>query len=82
MRLLFRIHEWLADRTDWVQYPKPKVRSLSGYPTGWRLRWHTRPRMNRALALCLPTAMLFVPNVGVYLAILCVIFLFAYFRRN
>jgi hypothetical protein len=82
MDLYFRAHEWLADRFSWIQYPKPRVRSVSGHLYGWRARWQTRPRMNRALALFLPTAMLFVPYIGVYLAILCVIFLFAYFRKN
>jgi hypothetical protein len=81
MRFPFHIHEWLADRIDWLQYPKLRVRSLSGHPHGWRARWQARPPMNRALALCLPTMMLFVPYVGVYLAIGAVIFLFAYFRR-
>jgi hypothetical protein len=82
MRPLFRIHEWLADRIDWVQYPKLRVSSLNGHPHGWRARWQARPPMNRAMALCLPTAMLFVPYIGVYLAILSVVFLFAYFRRK
>lgn len=81
MRPLFRIQEWLADRIGWVQYPKPRVRSLSGHSHGWRARWQARPPMNRALALVMPTACLFVPYIGVYLAILCVLFLFAYFRR-
>lgn len=81
MNLFFRAHEWLADRISWVQYPKPRVRSVSGHPHGWMLRWQLRPPMNRALALCIPTAMLFVPYVGVYLSILSVAFLFAYFRR-
>ncbi|MGF7001254.1 hypothetical protein P3T25_009647 [Paraburkholderia sp. GAS32] len=35
MRPLFRLHEWLADRFSWVQYPKPQVRSLSGHAYGW-----------------------------------------------
>jgi hypothetical protein len=37
--------------------------------------------MNTAVAICLPTAMLFVPRVGVYLAILAAVFLFVYFKR-
>jgi hypothetical protein len=80
-RCVFRLHEWLADRISWVQCPKPRVQSLSGHAYGWRARWQGRPPMNRALALCLPTMLLFVPYVGVYLSIACVIFLFAYFRR-
>lgn len=82
MRFIYRAHEWLADHVSFIQYPKPKVRSLSGHPYGWRVKWQTRPPMNRIFALCLPTMMLFVPYIGVYLAILSVIFLFAYFRRN
>lgn len=82
MGLAFRVHEWLADHISWVNYPKPRVRSLSGHPHGWRLRWQMRPPIHRGVALLLPTACLFVPYVGVYLAILCVAFLFAYFRRN
>lgn len=81
MRPLFRLHEWLADRFSWVQYPKVRVRSLSGHPHGWRARWQARPPMNRALALVMPTVCLFVPSIGVYLSIASVIFLFAYFRR-
>ncbi|MDW9243331.1 putative membrane protein [Burkholderia cepacia] len=30
----------------------------------------------------LPTMMLFVPHIGVYLAIISVVFLFFYFRRS
>jgi hypothetical protein len=82
MRTLFRAHEWLADRIGWVQYPKLRVRNLSGHAHGWRARWQARPPMNRALALVMPTACLFVPYVGVYLAIACVVFLFAYFWRS
>lgn len=79
MNVFFKAHEWLADHLTWIQYPKPRVRSLSGYPTGLRLRWARRPRMNRWLAFFLPTACLFVPHVGVYLAVVCAVFLFAYF---
>lgn len=82
MNLLFRVHEWLADHVDWIQYPKPRVRSLSGHAHGWKLRWQMRPPMNRLFALCLPSMMLFVPGIGVYLAVLTVIFLFFYFRRS
>jgi hypothetical protein len=80
MEPIFRAHEWLADRISWVQYPKPRARSLDGYSTGWLLRWQRRPRMNRWLAVCLPTICLFVPYIGVYLAIVCVLFLIAYFK--
>lgn len=81
MDFVYRVHEWLADRVGWVQYPKPRIRSVSGHSHGWRLRWQMRRPMNRLFALCLPTLMLFVPYIGVYLAILSVIFLFAYFKR-
>lgn len=82
MNHLHRVHEWLADRISWVQYPKPRVRSLSGHAFGFRAWWQTRPPMNKALALCLPTMMLFVPYIGVFLSIGAVIFLFAYFNRR
>ena len=49
--------------------------------SAWLAGKMPRPPMNRALALCLQTMMLFVPYAGVYLAIGAVIFLFAYFRR-
>jgi len=81
MDLMHRAQEWLADRVSWIQYPKPRVRSLSGHAHGLRLRWQLRPKMNTAVALCLPTAMLFVPRAGVYLAILSALFLFVYFKR-
>ncbi|MCA8385371.1 hypothetical protein [Burkholderia multivorans] len=81
MKLAYRIHEWLADHVSWIQYPQPRIRSLSGHAHGWRVRWQTRPPMNRALALFLPTAMLFFPKIGVFLAIAAVIFLFVYFKR-
>lgn len=81
MDVIFRAHEWLADRFSWIQYPKPRVTSLSGHLHGWRARWAARPPMNKAVAICMPTAMLFVPYIGVFLAIASVIFLFAYFRR-
>lgn len=81
MDFAYRVHEWLADHVRWVQYPKPRVRSVSGHAHGWRLRWQMRRPMNRIFALCLPTLCLFVPYVGVYLAILAVVFLFAYFKR-
>lgn len=82
MNPLFRVHEWLADHVGWIQYPKPRLRSLSGHSYGWRARWATRPHINRLFAVFLPTMMLFVPHVGVYLAIVSVIFLFFYFRRS
>jgi hypothetical protein len=82
MDFFYRTHEWLAARISWVQYPKPRVRNHNGYATGWKLRWQMRKPMNRLFALFLPTMMLFVPYVGVYLAILSVIFLFAYFNRR
>jgi len=82
MDFRYKAHEWLADHVSWVQYPKPRVRSLDGYAMGWRLRWQRRPRMHRGLALILPTLCLFVPYIGVYLSICCVFFLIAYFRRG
>ncbi|WP_157378785.1 hypothetical protein [Burkholderia ubonensis] len=82
MGLAYRIHEWLADHISFVQYPKPRLRSLSGHSHGWRARWATRPHMNRLFAIFLPAMMLFVPHIGVYLAIVAVIFLFVYFRRS
>lgn len=82
MDFVYRAREWLADRVSWVQYPKPRARSLSGYPTGWRLRWAMRPPMNKPVALCMPTLLLFVPDIGVYLSIVSAVFLFAYFRRK
>lgn len=81
MSVLFRVHEWLADRISWVQYPKPQLKSVSGHAHGWRAQWQNRPPMNKAFALCLPTMMLFVPYIGVFLVIGTVIFLFAYFKR-
>lgn len=81
MDLIYRAQEWLADRVSWIQYPKPRVRSLSGHAHGWRLRWQLRPQIPTAVAMCLPTAMLFVPRVGVYLAITAAVFLFVYFKR-
>lgn len=81
MSVLFRVHEWLADRISWIQYPKPQLKSVSGHAHGWRAQWQNRPPMNKALALCLPTMMLFVPYIGVFLAIGTVVFLFAYFKR-
>ena len=80
--MLRRVHEWLADHISFVQYPKPRMRSVNGHAHGWRARWQARPPMNRLLALFLPSMMLFVPFVGVYLAVLTVIFLFFYFRRT
>lgn len=82
MDFIYRTQEWLADRVSWVQYPKPRVVSLSGYATGWKLRWAMRKPMNRWIAVSLPTICLFVPYIGVYLAIACVIFLFAYFMKT
>lgn len=82
MDFVFRAQEWLADRVKWVQYPKPRVRNHDGYATGWRLRWQMRKPMNRWLAFCLPTLCLFVPYIGVFLAIGSVVFLFAYFSRR
>lgn len=32
MRPLYRLREWPADPIGWVQYPKPKPRSLRGHP--------------------------------------------------
>lgn len=80
--MLRRVHEWLADHISFIQYPKPKVRSLSGHQHGWRVRWATRPHMNRAVALFLPSMLLFVPYIGVYMAVLAIVFLFFYFRRS
>lgn len=82
MDFIYRTQEWLADRVKWVQYPKPHVRNHNGYATGLKLRWQMRKPMNRWLAFVLPTGCLFVPWVGVYLSIGCVIFLFAYFKRG
>jgi hypothetical protein len=80
--MLRRLHEWLADHISFVQYPKPRLKSQSGHLHGWRLRWHLRPPMNRLFAVFMPSMLLFVPYVGVYLAILAIIFLFFYFRRT
>lgn len=82
MDWVYRTHEWLADHISWVQYPKPRVRSLSGHPFGFRAWWVNRPAMNKPLAICAPTILLFVPYIGIFLAIACVIFLFAYFNRH
>ena len=82
MRISYRIHEWLADRISWVQYPKPRLRSLSGHPHGFRAWWAHRPPINRFVAIFGPTALLFVPWIGVYLTICSVLFLFAYFNRR
>lgn len=82
MDVVFRVREWLADHAPWFQYPKPRVRNHNGYHTGLKLRWQMRKPMNRWLALILPTALLFLPWVGVYLSIGSVIFLFAYFSRR
>ncbi|CAB3784313.1 hypothetical protein LMG28138_01784 [Pararobbsia alpina] len=82
MDFIYRAHEWLADRISWVQYPKPRVRSVSGHALGFKARWQTRPPMNKAFAICLPTLLLFVSDIGVYLSIASVIFLFAYFNRR
>ena len=80
--MLRRMHEWLADHVSFIQYPKPRLRSLSGHSYGWRARWACRPHMNRLFALFLPTMMLFVPYIGVYLAVLAVVLLAFYFRRS
>lgn len=82
MRFVYRAHEWLADHISWVQYPKPRIRSISGHSVGWRARWDHRPPMNKAVAIFMPTFLMFLPYVGVYLAILSVVFLFAYFSRR
>ena len=47
MRIKHRIHEWLADRIPWVQYPDgahmvyerrwPRYRDLSGKQRAWRI---------------------------------------------
>jgi hypothetical protein len=81
MSLIYRTQEWLADRISWVQYPKPRVRSVSGHSHGWRAQWEARPPMNKVFALFLPTMCLFVPYIGIFLSIGAVIFLFAYFKR-
>jgi len=78
----FRAHEWLADHFALIQYPKPRLRNHNGYCTGWKLRWQMRKPMNRWLAFILPTVLLFVPWVGVYLSICSVAFLCAYFNRR
>lgn len=37
MRLQVRIHEWLADRISWVQYPKVRPAATLQAPPGiWR----------------------------------------------
>jgi hypothetical protein len=82
MDFVYKAQEWLADRVKWVQYPKPRVKNHNGYATGLKLRWQMRKPMNRWLAFVLPTAFLFVPWIGVYLSIACVIFLLAYFKRG
>lgn len=82
MGIVRRVHEWLADHISWIQYPRPRVRSLSGHPHGFRAKWAHRPPMNKPLAVCLPTILLFLPYVGVYLAIASILFLFAYFSRR
>lgn len=82
MNFVFRVHEWLADHISWVQYPRPRMRTVSGHPHGLRARWAMRKPMNRGLAICLPTFLLFVPWVGVYLSVASVLFLFAYFSRR
>jgi hypothetical protein len=82
MGIAYRIHEWLADRVSFIQYPKPKVKSLSGHSHGWKARWATRPYIPRPVALFTPPTLLFVPYIGVYLAIVAIVFLFFYFRRS
>jgi hypothetical protein len=82
MGIAYRIHEWLADRVSFIQYPKPKVKSLSGHTYGWKARWATRPHIPKLFALFMPSMLLFVPYIGVYLAILAIVFLFFYFRRS
>lgn len=82
MNIVFRAHEWLADHISWIQYPKPRLRSVSGHPHGLRAWWAHRPALNKPLAICTPTLLLFVPYVGVYFSIAYVLFLFAYFSRR
>lgn len=82
MGIAYRIHEWLADRVSFIQYPKPRVKSLSGHAHGWRARWAARPYMPRLFAIFMPSMFLFVPYIGVYMAVLTIVFLFFYFRRS
>jgi hypothetical protein len=82
MDFVRHVHEWLADHISFIQYPKPRLKSLSGHKHGWHARWATRPPMNRLFAIFMPSMFLFVPYIGVYLAALAVVFLFFYFRRS
>ncbi|CAJ0698844.1 hypothetical protein R11007_02901 [Ralstonia holmesii] len=79
-KAFFRLHEWLADRVSFIQYPKPRAYPI-GAPT-WTLarRWRNRPSMPWPAAVIPPPLMLFVPG-GVYLAIAYIAFLFIYCRR-
>lgn len=77
-----RIHEWLADRVSFIQYPEPLVVPLHNGPRGLRLMWINRPKMHWTLAIFPPPLMLFVPVIGVYASIGYIVFLFVYFRKT
>jgi len=49
-RLQFRAHEWLADRINWVQYPR--IRPVPAYtrPT-LPQRWHALSRQGKGWVL-------------------------------
>lgn len=80
-KTLFRLHEWLADRVSFIQYPKPRAFPVGGQTWTLARRWRNRPRMPWPLAVVPPPLMLFLPGGGVYLAAAYIVFLFIYFRR-
>lgn len=73
MKLHTRIHEWLADRISWVQYPD--VRAEGASPR-FGLRWsHTMPTSTRLFIAAMSLLLLGVA-IPLFLALLFAGYLF------